>query len=208
MRFLFLIPDLGRGKFWRSFQKLIDISRLRPLQDFERLRIMRADQVYGGTLNMMRHCQVARNCGADAYLATISGRDTYGELGIYDLPFTKWADREENDVCIVPDLVTELIDEVRGPVVAYLQVPIFTHANFDYKDQRVALWTDSPFMLEICRKTYPGKDAEIVPNVVDDRMFPFIPQSEREPGLIFAFPRKGPDYITKTKEYYRQKGGP
>jgi glycosyltransferase involved in cell wall biosynthesis len=38
-------------------------------------------------------------------------------------------------------------------------------------------------------------------------MFPFIPQREREEGLVFAFPRKGPEYIAETRRIYRERGG-
>ncbi|NJP11975.1 MAG: glycosyltransferase [Leptolyngbyaceae cyanobacterium RU_5_1] len=155
----------------------------------------------------MRHCAVARSCGADAVLATMSGRDTYGDKGLYKLPFIRWADRKPDDVCIVPDFVTELIDEIKGPAIAYQQVPIHTRNNFNYKDSRISIWTDSPMMQEICETTYPGKDVEIVPNIVDSELFPFIPQMDREPGVLFAFPRKGPEFIDATQEHYKAKGG-
>jgi glycosyltransferase involved in cell wall biosynthesis len=49
---------------------------------------------------------------------------------------------------------------------------------------------------------------EIAPNIVDDRMFPFIPQSQRELGLLFGFPRKGGEaFIQATEDYYRALGG-
>ncbi|MGC8715160.1 MAG: hypothetical protein ACP5RH_22480 [Leptodesmis sp.] len=62
-------------------------------------------------------------------------------------------------------------------------------------------------MQEICHATYPGKEAKIVPNIIDRDEFPFIPQSKREPGLVFAFPRKGPEFIAATQEWYRKLGG-
>ncbi|NEQ23489.1 MAG: glycosyltransferase [Microcoleus sp. SIO2G3] len=155
----------------------------------------------------MRHCQVARSCGVDAVLATVRGRDTYRERGLAGLPFIRWADRRPDDICIVPDFVTTLIDEVEGAAIAYLQGPTFTHNNFDYKSDRVQLWTDSPFMQAICERTYSGKPVTIVPNIVDNQAFPFISQLDRESGLVFAFPRKGPEFISATQQCYQNLGG-
>lgn len=207
MRFIFLVPDLDTRKSWWKLQEAIKFLRLHSLDRFLWLRFMKVDQVFGGTLNIMRHCQVARSCGADAFLATMNGEDSYGEKGIPGLPFMRWQDRRHDDVCIVPDLSTQLISEIHGPAIAYLQSPIFVKNNFDFRDERVSLWTDSPFMLEICQAIYPGKEIHIVPNIIDNNEFPFIPQSEREPGLLFAFPRKGPDYIDQTEKLYREMGG-
>jgi glycosyltransferase involved in cell wall biosynthesis len=207
MRFVFLVPDFAISKTWKIIHQLAHASRLKTLQDFMRLRVMWTDEVHGGTLNIMRHCLVARSCGADAVLATMRGIDSYGKRGFLGLPFIRWADRRPDDVCIVPDYVTELIDEVQGPAIAYLQVPIHTHNNFDYIDSRVALWTDSLYMQSVCRATYPHKEAQIVPNIIDCNAFPYIPQSEREPGLLFAFPRKGPEFIAETQEHYKRLGG-
>jgi glycosyltransferase involved in cell wall biosynthesis len=155
----------------------------------------------------MRHCLVARSQGADAVMATISGQDTYGEWGLPGLPYIRWADRRPDDICIIPDFVSDLADDVTDKAIVYLQVPLHTHANFNYRDERVALWTDSPFMLEICQATYPGKEVQIVPNIIDRNKFSFIPQAQREAGLIFAFPRKGPEFIAATKEWYQKLGG-
>lgn len=207
MRFVFLVADLETRQSWWQLLKASKRLRLKPFSDYLWQQFMRVDQVYGGTLNLMRHCWVARSSGADAVLATMSGKDTYGEKGIAGLPYIRWQDKRHNDICIVPDIATELIDRIAGPVVAYLQSPSFLQANFDYRDDRVTLWTDSPFMLETCQKVYPGKEIQIVPNIIDDREFPFIPQSKREAGLIFAFPRKGPEYIAETQQRYREMGG-
>lgn len=207
MRFVFLLSDLDTSMAWKVLYNAINGSKVKFLQDWLNLRLMRADIVFGGTLNIMRHCWVARNCGADAVIATMSGRDTYGDRGIYNLPFIRWADRRSDDVCIVPDFATELIDEVKGPAIAYLQVPIHTRNDFNYQDNRVTLWTDSPYMQAVCQSVYPGKATEIVPNVVDNNAFPFIPQAERESGLLFAFPRKGPEFITETQKFYQEMGG-
>jgi hypothetical protein len=135
------------------------------------------------------------------------GIDTYQDRGLSGLKYIRWDERRPDDVCIVPDYVTELMDEVEGRAIAYLQVPIHTNGNFDYHNSRFSLWTDSPMMEALCQKTYPGKAAEIVPNIVDTHMFPFVPQSEREQGLLFAFPRKGPEFIAETQSWYRKLGG-
>jgi glycosyltransferase involved in cell wall biosynthesis len=207
MRFVFLVPDFDTDMFREFFNNVLYNSRVKFLQDWARLKMMHAPEVHGGTLNIMRHCWVARSCGVNAVLATMRGLDTYGDRGIYKLPFISWADRRADDVCIVPDYVTELINEVEGPAIAYLQVPIHTYANFNYKDSRVRLWTDSPLMQDVCKKAYPEKEAQIVPNIVDNNLFPFIPQDQREQGLLFAFPRKGPEFIAETQKRYREKGG-
>jgi hypothetical protein len=168
---------------------------------------LHAPVAFGGTLNIMRHCAIARDAGADAALTTPSGKDTYGRFGVVDVPYVRWGDRRPDDVCIVPDFCTELINYVRGPAIAYLQVPNQLRANFDYWDSRVELWTDSPFMLERCREVFNEKEARIVPNVVDGKTFAFRPQSSREPGLLFCFPRKGPEFIEATEREYRSLGG-
>jgi hypothetical protein len=207
MRFVFLIHDFDHRKTHDWITYAVRRSRMQVVQDWWRKQ-MRVNQVYGGILNIMRHCAVARSCGADAVLATMSGRDTYSDQNLYqDLPFIRWADRQPDDICIVPDCVTELIDQVEGRAIAYLQSPIFVFNNFDYQDNRVALWTDSLHMQSICQATFLEKEVQIVPNIVDNQLFPFIPQSERQQGLVFAFPRKGPEFIAKTQEIYNLKGG-
>jgi hypothetical protein len=206
MRFVFLIPDLETRPIWWRLQETVSSLRLRPIENFLRLKFMRVKVVYGGTLNIMRHCQIAQNCGAEAVLATMSGKD-YGDKGIPGLTYIAWRDRRPDDVCLIPDFVSELADEVSGRVIVYLQSPWFVKNNFNYRDERVTLWTDSPFMLEICQKVYLGKAIQIVPNIISDQDFPFIPQVQREPGLLFAFPRKGPEYINKTERIYREQGG-
>lgn len=208
MRFVFLIPDLYSKAFCDRLNLALRITRTRRfLSDFVRLRMMPVDQVYGGTLNIMRHCAIARSCGVEAVLATMRGHNNLGEYGLPGLPFIRWADRQPDDICLVPDFVTELMDQVKGPAIAYLQVPIHTHNNFNYQDDRFSLWTDSPYMQSICEAAYPGKVAEIVPNIIDDEMFPFIPQDQREAGVLFAFPRKGREFITETQEHYTALGG-
>jgi Glycosyl transferases group 1 len=208
MRFVFLIPDLDTTQNWQTLTTFVYQTRSRFLKDIWRLRWMRTPELFGGTLNLMRHCMVARQCGLDAVLATMRGKDTYGDYAIPGLPFIRWADRRPDDVCIVPDFVTELVDDVKGLVIAYEQSPLQVHQNFNYRSGRVSIWTDSPHMHGLCEAAYPGKMIEIVPNVVDDQMFPFIPQSERESGLLFGFPRKGGGaFIQATEEYYQALGG-
>lgn len=208
MRFVFLIPDLYSKLVVTQINNALRVARFKPLNDFVRLRVMAVDQVFGGTLNIMRHCAVARSCGIEAVLATVRGKDTYTKHGgIYDLPLIRWADRKPDDICIVPDFWTELIDRVQGAAIAYLQVPIHTRSNFNYKADRVSIWTDSPYMEAICAAAYPKKSVEIVPNIIDNRLFPFIPQAQRESGLLFAFPRKGPEFIAATQAHYQELGG-
>jgi len=79
--------------------------------------------------------------------------------------------------------------------------------NFDYLHPRIRLWTDSPFMLDICQRVYPEKQIPIVPNIVDGKTFAFRPQSERDPGLLLAFPRKGREFIEATRAAYGALGG-
>ena len=159
-------------------------------------------------MNIMRHCALARSLGADAFMATESGRDTYGSIpGIPQLPFVAWSSRRTDDVCIVPDIYTSLIDEIPGWVVAYEQNPLWIRNDFDHRRDRVVVWTDSPRMLDLCRRHFPGKDIPIVPNIVDHETFRFVPQSERRRGELIAFPRKGPEFIRDAFAAYRAAGG-
>jgi Glycosyl transferases group 1 len=207
MRFVFLVPDIDCSATWQWFHSFVKrFSIVQPLEDWARLRLVRTHEVYGGTLNIMRHCATVRSCGVEAVLASIQGRDTYQERG-FGLPIIRWRDRRPDDICLVPDFVSELIDEVEGPAIAYLQVPIHTHNNFNYQHPRVSLWTDSPHMQSICQATFPNKTINIVPNIIDDKMFPFIPQSERESGVLFTFPRKGREFIAETQSQYALLGG-
>ena len=209
MRFLFLLPDFSpsKAKIMEKLYNLFPIHRLQPLHSLLMRKFVYTDEVHGGDLNIMRHCWVAHNTGVDAVIATMSGHNSFGDRVVYDLPFVRWADRRSDDVCIIPDFLTEIVNDVKGQVIVYLQAPHLVQANFNYMDSRVNLWTDSPFMKEVCEKTYPGKDIEIIPNIVDCNAFPFIPQIQREAGLVFAFPRKNPEYIQKTQECYRDMGG-
>jgi glycosyltransferase involved in cell wall biosynthesis len=216
MRLLVLVPDLIQpsslaSRPMRRFTAFLDrhprAAQLAPVKKILVHPRLHTHVAWGGTLNNMRHAAIARELGVDARLVCPSGRDTYGEFNVVDLPYMRWDERRDDDVVLVPDFVSELADEVRGRCIVYLQVPIHLEANFDYRDERMILWTDSPHMLGLCKKVFPGKDIPIVPNVVDDKTFPFIPQSEREPGLILAFPRKGPEYIEATKAHYAKLGG-
>jgi glycosyltransferase involved in cell wall biosynthesis len=211
MRLVVLVPDLvqdGPVKLVSDFLgRHPMLTELAKKSDYVVHPRLRTDVAWGGTLNNMRHAAVAQSLGAQAVLASPSGKDTYGAFSVVDLPYIRWADRRPDDVVLVPDFVSELVDEVKGPVIAYMQVPIHLRADFDYRPERVRIWTDSPFMLEKCQAVFSGKDIPIVPNIVDDQTFPFVPQAEREPGLLFAFPRKGADYIERTRAIYRERGG-
>ncbi|MFO7180271.1 MAG: glycosyltransferase [Pseudomonadota bacterium] len=206
MRLVCLIPELIRTRTWEwvtdFFKRHHRLARLAPFDPY-----MYTRTAHGGTLNIMRHAALVRSLGVEAVLATPGGKDTYGRYNVVDVPFVRWADRRDDDVCVVPDFCTDYINEVRGQAIAYLQIPTHLYTNFDYLSPRVRLWTDSPFMLERCRKVFPGKHIEIVPNIVDDKAFPFIPQAEREPGLLLAFPRKGPEFIDATEREYAALGG-
>lgn len=211
MRFLFLVPDFiepgpaARAlDFWHAKPKLAYSPTVRKLLGHP---FLRTSVTWGGTLNNMRHCWIARQLGAEAALVSLSGRDTYKAFSILDLPYVKWSDRRPDDVVLVPDFASDVIDSVEGPVIAYMQVPIHLRQDFDWRSDRITMWTDSPFMLALCNEAYPGKEVPIVPNIVDDEVFPFIPQEHREEGLAFAFPRKGPEFIAATRRIYRERGG-
>jgi len=163
-------------------------------------------QIWGGTLNVMRHCGLARSMGADAALVTPSGKNTYGRFNVVDVPYVGWSDIRADDLVVVPDFASELVNRLEGPVIVYLQNPQLVYNNYDYMSSRVTLWTDSPFMVDVCRSILPGREVPIVPNIVDPVTFPYRPQSEREP-VVFAFPRKGPEYIEATQEEYTRLGG-
>ncbi len=211
MRLFFIIPDIVHGKLHR-FANLV----LKRYPRLWRNPIMR-DRVinprlnvqvtFGGTLNLMRHCALARSMGVDTALVTPSGKDTYGPFNIVNVPFASWHDISPDDVCVVPDFCSEIVNRIAGRVIVYLQAPHLLQADFDYQNPRVRLWTDSPFMLEKCQKVFAGKEISIVPNIIDPVMFPFRPQKERESGLVFAFPRKGRDFIKATQVAYSKLGG-
>jgi hypothetical protein len=215
MRLVFLVPDLNQeGLAKRAVDfigrrpGLFSATRLLPpIRDKLVHPRLHTPIAWGGTLNIMRHAALARSLGVEAVLASPSGRDTYGRFNIVDVPFIRWSKRRDDDVVVVPDIVSELADDVRGRVIVYLQAPPYVRANFDHRHPRVRLWTDSPFMLEKCVAVFPGVPIAIVPNIVDDAVFRFRPQSERERGLVFAFPRKGPEFIEATRARYAESGG-
>lgn len=210
MRIVFLIPDLVSGLRLRAVRFVQRHKRIRDADLTQRLLVnpwLHTDVTFGGTLNIMRHAALARSLGTDAVLATPSGNDSYGRFKIADVPFVRWTSRKQDDLCIVPEFCSNLVNDVQGPVIVYLQVPNQLRADFDYMHPRVRLWTDSPFMLERSREVFPGKEIAIVPNIVDDALFPFREQGRRTPGLLFAFPRKGPDFIAETQQIYAALGG-
>lgn len=176
-RYLFLIPDAGKSP-------------------------------RGGIMNIVRHCALATGLGADAALATDSGKDPHGRRWFrHEMPVIKWNDRRHDDVCLIPDLYSERIGSVAGPCILYQQTPLRLYNNFDHMRQDLQIWTDSPAMLAKCEQSYPGKEIPIVPNIVDDKSFPFIRQLERKPRMIIVFPRKGNDFIKDVFLAYRRAGG-
>jgi glycosyltransferase involved in cell wall biosynthesis len=215
-RIVFLIPELREDNllnrtaefFRRNHDRFAKVPFARALG--ERLVVhpyLFTSGMTGGTLNIIRNCVLVRSLGIDAVVATASGKNTYGHLNIASVPLIRWSERTVDDVCVVPDFCSNLVDTVKGTAVAYLQAPHLVRREFDYQRNSVVLWTDSPFMLERCQEVLPGKDIKIVPNIVDEKAFPFRPQSERTPGLLFAFPRKGPEFIAATKREYEALGG-
>src|SRR4051794_38338766 len=205
MRVLAIIPELThdnlRGRALNLLRRK-GLWKLPVLRDWLVHPDLYTGVTWGGTLNLMRHASLARSLGATAALVTPHGRDTYGRFNVVDLPFLPWGAIRPEDVCVVPDFCSELVDKIPGRVIVYFQVPTQVRADFDYRNRRVRLWTDSPFMLERCQGVFPGKEISIVPNIVDPRAFPFKSQAEREPGLILAFPRKGAEFIEATRRHY------
>ncbi len=205
MRLLFLIPDLRRSAWLRARVYLRRRGLGTRLLGRHRLWTTEAS---GGVLNIMRQCALARSLGADAVLATESGRDTYGEWGIGGLPFVAWSERRCDDVCIIPDVYSGLAGEVVGEVVVYQQTPNQIRNDFIHTRRNLRLWTCSPLMSEHCRRSFPGKEPTLVPNIVDPQVFPFIPQEQREPGRLAALPRKnGMEFIQAAYRRYRDGGG-
>lgn len=209
MRLVFLIPSLRRdhlSRTWAYFAARVRSGRIRRWALSQQWSVA---EVYGGTLNILRHAAVAEAAGAEVVVATTDGRDAYGDLlgRGRRFAFIRWDARRDTDVCIVPDFVSRLADTVRGRVVVYQQSPLHLKADFDFRRPGVAVWTDSPFMLRLCQQAFPGLEIPIVPNVVDDRLFDYVPQSQRTRGLLFAFPRKNPEFIEETWRRYQQGGG-
>lgn len=214
VRLVFLIPALRRDRVSRAWSYFAGRKAPGRLGRWALSRQWSVSQVWGGTLNILRHAAVAEAVGVGAagvevVVATTDGRDSYGDVfgDGRRFRFIRWNERRDTDVCIIPDFVSRLADEVRGRVVVYQQSPLHLKVDFDYRRPGVSVWTDSPFMLALCRKAFPGLDIPIVPNVVDDRLFPYVPQSQRKQGLLFAFPRKNPEFIEETWERYRRDGG-
>jgi glycosyltransferase involved in cell wall biosynthesis len=206
---IFLVPDLREGRVACHVDRILRRVSHAAVNRWLLHRYWVVDSVYGGTLNLLRHCEVAQRAGLAAVVATTSGHDGYGDvLGTgRQLPVIAWRERREDDLCIIPDYASRLVDDVHGAVVVYQQSPLHLHRDFDFTRSNVSIWTDSPFMLEKCQAMFPDKDITIVPNVVDATMFPFVPQGLREPGLLFAFPRKNPEFIDATWREYTRRGG-
>lgn len=203
MRLVFLVPELRHGALGRLRQ-----FAARRLSSDWRNAALGTLTVFGGILNFLRHCALARQLGADAVIATASGANPYDEgNAVGGLPSIAWRDRKPSDLCVLPDVLTWLAGEVEGPLVAYMQHPLQIHNDFDPHRADTFLWTDSPPMLERCRAQFPGKEVSLVPNIVDPQAFPFVPQAERETGELVAFPRKGASFIDEVIGCYRASGG-
>lgn len=205
MRFVFLIPDYAPGLILRG-RRFLQGTPARGL--VAKTRDMRVAKVFGGSLNIIRHCLAARNAGADAVIATERGVDDHGFVSdIAKLPIIRWKDRNPEDVCLVPDMLTRLINSHPGPCISYQQSPKQIKHDYDYQRDNVRIWTDSELMLALCQKAYPGIDIPIVPNIVDHRAFPWVPQAQRQQGELIAFPRKEPEFIGAAYRLYQEKGG-
>lgn len=214
MRILFLIPEIIAddlrartiGIVKRVPGLRVWLHKLPLIRDRYLHPYLYLDQVKGGALNIMRHCSLVRSMGVDAALVTPSGKNTYGHFNIVDVPYLPWSAIRQDDLCVIPEIASELADRLTGPVIVYLQAPHVVFNNFDYMSPRVSLWTDSPFMVEVCTALLPGKEIPIVPNIVASKTFPYRPQSDREP-VVLAFPRKGPEFIRATQDEYARLGG-
>jgi len=162
----------------------------------------------GGIMNLVRQCAVARHVGADAVLATPTGKDSHGKRWFrHQEKVIKWSDRKPDDICLIPDMYSDQVGEHQGPCIVYEQAPLLISADFDHLRENVQIWTDSPFMLEKCHAIFPGVEIPIVPNVVDNVAFPFTPQEAKRNGLMIVFPRKGADFIKATFSLYKKQGG-
>lgn len=160
-------------------------------------------------MNLLRHSDAARRAGAEVVIATTDGLDSYGAVFGDErrYRYMPWKARLPTDICVLPDFVSRLADDVTGPVIVYEQSPLHLRADFDFRRTDRHIWTDSPYMLAKCAAVFPGKKIPIVPNVVDAALFPFIPQDQRKPGLLFAYPRKNPEFIAETHQHYAALGG-
>jgi hypothetical protein len=210
MRFLFLIPELRQPTLRSKAVYALAQSRAARLPGASRFLVhpwLYTKVTFGGTLNIMRHCAILRGLGVDAAMLTPRGGNSYGEFGVVDAPYVSWSQIRPDDIVVIPDFCSSLVNRLSNRVIVYQQVPIHIRADFDYRASRVKIWTDSPFMLERCNAVFPGKDIPIVPNIVDPVAFPFRPQSERSAGLLMAFPRKGPEFIDQTEAAYAAAGG-
>ena len=209
MRVVFLLPALRKGRLAALVGRTIDRMPANAIGRWCMARRWTVDQVWGGTLNILRHYDVANLAGADAVIATTDGIDSYGDVfgDGRRHAYIRWRDRRSSDICIVPDFASRLVDEVEGPVVVYEQSPLHLRADFRFGAANVHIWTDSPFMQRRCETIFPGKPITVAPNIVDDAMFGWVPQPERTPGLLFAFPRKNPEFIEATRRRYAELGG-
>jgi prepilin-type processing-associated H-X9-DG protein len=209
MRLVFLIPALRTGRLPTMWADLAKRARSNPLGRWAYARHFSVSQVFGGALNILRHAAIAQATGAEIAIATTDGRDSYGDVfgDGTRFSFIRWDERQSTDVCIVPDFVSLLADDVQGRTIVFQQSPLHLKADFDFRRAGISVWTDSPFMLRLCEQRFPGLQIPIAPNVVDDRLFSYVPQSQRRQGLLFAFPRKNPEFIEETWRRYLEGGG-
>jgi glycosyltransferase involved in cell wall biosynthesis len=150
----------------------------------------------------------ARAVGLESYLVSESGRNTYARIdGIPQLPFLRYAERRPTDVCVYTDVFSWMVPDSGCFAIVYEQSPRFIRNDFDHRSPRLLVWTDSDYMRALCERAYPGISIDIVPNIVDHKLFRFVPQSQRKAGELIAFPRKGPEFIDATMAAYRNLGG-
>lgn len=165
-------------------------------------------QPRGGIMNIIRHGELVSRLGVDLAVATYTGKDSHGRKWFkHQLPVIKWENRKDDDICVIPDLYSDKADLVKGRCIVYQQNPKCIYQNFNYMREDLKIWTDSPMMLEKCKESFPGKDIPIVPNIVDNKAFPFRPQAERKKGCIIVFPRKGNEFIKDIFRAYKKAGG-
>lgn len=205
MRIVFLIPELRRDLGARASHWLRG-GRLRRILPAR--RGLWTTEEFGGVLNIMRHCALARSLGVDAVLATENGTNAYDDCGTGPLPVVGWSARERTDLCVVPDVFSNLVESIEGAVVVFYQGAGYVRRDFDHHRAGVSLWACSPYMIERCREAFPGKVPALVPVIVDPQAFPFVEQARREPGRLAALPRKNClPFIEATYRRYRERGG-
>lgn len=206
-RILFLVHDLCQSIFFKRWEHYANYSKLNVF-GLGKLTQMWTTSISGGTLNIMRHCMAAKAAGLESYMVSASGHNTYAGIdGVPQLPFLRYEDRKPTDVCVYTDIFSWLVPDSGCFAIVYEQSPRFIHNDFDHRSSKVMVWTDSDYMHTLCERAYPGIAIDIVPNIVDHKLFRFVPQSMRKAGELIAFPRKGAEFIDATLAAYRTLGG-